>query len=130
MGVGTPEDLIEAVARGVDMFDCVIPTRNGRTGGAFTSRGKLNIRNARFADATGPLDPDCECSVCRRYSLGYLRHLYQAGEMNASILISHHNLAFFLDTMRSLRQSITSGTFSSFRNDFLNKLQENQETAV
>src|SRR5215203_2952787 len=130
MGVGTPEDLVEAVARGVDMFDCVIPTRNGRTGSAFTSRGKLNIRNAKFADDAGPLDPDCHCSVCSRYSLAYLRHLYQAGEMSAATMISHHNLAFFLDTMRAVRQSITSGTFSRFRKEFLNKLQENQETAV
>ncbi len=130
MGVGTPEDLIEGVARGVDMFDCVIPTRNGRTGSAFTSRGKLNIRNAKFADASGPLDPDCECSVCRRYSLAYLRHLYQSGEMSAATLISHHNLAFFLDTMRRVRQSITSGTFSRFQREFLNKLQENQEADV
>jgi len=130
MGVGTPEDLIVAVARGVDMFDCVIPTRNGRTGSAFTSRGKLNIRNARFADDPNPLDPDCGCSVCRRYSLGYLRHLYQAGEMSAATMISHHNLAFFLDTMRGVRQSITSGTFSRFRREFLNKLQENQEAGV
>jgi queuine tRNA-ribosyltransferase len=130
MGVGTPEDLIEAVARGVDMFDCVIPTRNGRTGSAFTSRGKLNIRNAKFADDPGPLDPDCGCSVCRRYSLAYLRHLYQAGEMSAATMISHHNLAFFLDTMRGVRQSITSGTFSRFRREFLNKLQENQEADV
>jgi queuine tRNA-ribosyltransferase len=130
MGVGTPEDLVEAVARGVDMFDCVIPTRNGRTGSAFTSRGKLNIRNARFIDDPNPIDPDCSCSVCRRYSLAYLRHLYQAGEMSASTLISHHNVAFFLDTMRSVRQSIKSGTFSSFRREFLTKLQENQETRV
>ncbi|HUR98654.1 MAG TPA: tRNA guanosine(34) transglycosylase Tgt [Pyrinomonadaceae bacterium] len=130
MGVGTPEDLVEAVARGVDMFDCVIPTRNGRTGSAFTSRGKLNIRNAKFADDSGPLDPACGCSVCRRYSLAYLRHLYQAGEMSAATLISHHNLAFFLDTMRAVRQSITSGTFSRFRREFLNKLQENQEADV
>jgi len=121
---------LEAVARGVDMFDCVIPTRNGRTGSAFTSRGKLNIRNARFADDPNPLDPDCGCSVCRRYSLGYLRHLYQAGEMSAATMISHHNLAFFLDTMRGVRQSITSGTFSRFRREFLNKLQENQEAGV
>ena len=130
MGVGTPEDLIEGVARGVDMFDCVIPTRNGRTGSAFTSRGKLNIRNARFAADPGPLDPNCGCSVCVRYSLGYLRHLYQSGEMSAATLISHHNLAFFLDTMRAVRQSITSGTFSRFRREFLNKLQENQEADV
>ncbi len=130
MGVGTPEDLVEAVARGVDMFDCVIPTRNGRTGSAFTSRGKLNIRNARFVDDPNPLDPNCSCSVCRRYSLAYLRHLYQAGEMSAATMISHHNVAFFLDTMRAVRQSITSGTFPRFRQEFLAKLQENQETSV
>jgi queuine tRNA-ribosyltransferase len=130
MGVGTPEDLVEAVARGVDLFDCVIPTRNGRTGSAFTSRGKLNIRNSRFVDDPRPLDADCECSVCTRYSRSYLRHLYQSGEMSAATLISHHNLAFFLDTMRRVRQSITSGTFSRFRREFLSKLQENQEAAV
>ncbi|MEP6789602.1 MAG: tRNA guanosine(34) transglycosylase Tgt [Acidobacteriota bacterium] len=130
MGVGTPEDLIEAVNCGVDMFDCVIPTRNGRTGSAFTSRGKLNIRNSKFAKDAGPLDPDCGCSVCRRYSLGYLRHLYQAGEMNASIMISHHNVAFFLDTMRRARQAIGSSTFQTFRKDFLEKLKENDAGGV
>jgi queuine tRNA-ribosyltransferase len=130
MGVGTPEDLVEAVHRGVDMFDCVMPTRNGRTGGVFTSSGKLNIRNARFANDAEPLDPECECSVCRRYSRAYLRHLYQSGEMLAAIMISHHNLAFFLDTMHRVRQSIKSGTFSRFRVEFLNKLQENETTGV
>ena len=84
MGVGTPEDLVEAVYRGVDMFDCVMPTRNGRTGGVFTWQGKLNIRNAKFITDDSPLDPECSCSVCRRYSRGYLRHLYQAGEMLAA----------------------------------------------
>src|SRR3954453_16788041 len=82
MGVGTPEDLLEAVGRGVDMFDCVVPTRNGRPGGVFTLRGKITIANAWFTLDDCPLDPECECSVCRAYSLGYLRHLYQAGEMN------------------------------------------------
>jgi queuine tRNA-ribosyltransferase len=130
MGVGTPEDLIEAINCGVDMFDCVIPTRNGRTGGAFTSRGKLNIRNARFALDNGPLDPDCGCSVCTRYSLGYLRHLYQAGEMTAPILISHHNLSFFLDVMKRARSAIASGSYSAFRYDFLAGLKENDESAV
>jgi queuine tRNA-ribosyltransferase len=119
MGVGTPEDLIESVARGVDMFDCVLPTRNGRTGQAFTSRGKLNIKNARWAEDTRPLDENCECSVCRRHSRAYLRHLYQTGEMLASILLTHHNLAFFLDTMRRVRQSIRSGDFTRFRREFL-----------
>jgi queuine tRNA-ribosyltransferase len=130
MGVGTPEDLVEAVYRGVDMFDCVMPTRNGRTGGAFTSRGKLNIRNAKFARDSEPLDSECGCSVCRRYSRAYLRHLYQAGEMLAPVLISHHNLAFFLDTMRKVRQSIKFGTFGQFRKDFLSKLQENATAGV
>ncbi len=119
MGVGTPEDLVEAVARGVDMFDCVLPTRNGRTGQAFTSVGKLNIKNARFARDTRPLDENCECSVCRRHTRAYLRHLYLAGEMLGSILLSHHNLAFFLDTMRRVRQSIRSGDFTRFRREFL-----------
>ncbi len=105
MGVGTPEDLIEAVYRGIDMFDCVLPTRNGRTGSAFVSSGKLNIRNAKFAKDTEPLDFDCPCSVCKRYSKAYIRHLYQTGEMLAAILISHHNLAFFLDTMRKVREA-------------------------
>ena len=126
MGVGTPEDLIEAISHGVDMFDCVMPTRNGRTGSVFTSRGKLNIRNARFASDSSPLDDDCECSVCRRYSRAYLRHLYQAGEMTAATLISHHNLAFYLDTMHRVRQSIKSGEFSRFKKDFLTRLSEGE----
>ena len=124
MGVGTPEDLIEAVFRGVDMFDCVIPTRNGRTGTAFTSHGKINIRNARFATDSEPLDASCECSVCRRHSRAYLRHLYQTGEMLAAILITHHNLAFFLDTMKRVRHSIRLGTFGKFRQDFLQQINE------
>ncbi len=130
MGVGTPEDLLEAVSRGVDMFDCVMPTRNGRTGSAFSSNGRLNIRNAKFAADSEPLDANCPCSVCRRYSRSYLRHLYQAGEMNASILISHHNLAFFLDLMRQVRQSIKSGTFSQFRSEFLSRSRDNAEAGV
>lgn len=130
MGVGTPEDLIEAVNSGVDMFDCVIPTRNGRTGSAFTSRGKLNIRNAKFAQDSGPLDPECECSVCSRYSLGYLRHLYQAGEMTASIMISHHNLSFFMQTMNKAREAIRTSAFQAFRKEFLSKLTENDVNSV
>ena len=130
MGVGTPEDLLEAISHGVDMFDCVLPTRNGRTGGAFTSYGKINIRNARFIDDDRPLDPDCACSVCGRYSRAYLRHLYQAGEMAAATLISHHNLAFYLSTMRLVREAIAGGTFFAFKNSFLEKLAENREPGV
>ncbi|HEX3560544.1 MAG TPA: tRNA guanosine(34) transglycosylase Tgt [Pyrinomonadaceae bacterium] len=119
MGVGTPEDLVESVARGVDMFDCVMPTRNGRNGQAFTSRGKLNIKNARWAADARPLDDACACAVCRRHSRAYLRHLFMSGEMLAAVLLSHHNLAFFLDTMRRVRQAIRSGEFTRFRREFL-----------
>lgn len=127
MGVGTPEDLVEAVARGVDMFDCVLPTRNGRTGQAFTSKGKLNIKNAQWINDSRPLDESCRCLVCRRHSRAYLRHLYIAGEMLASILLTHHNLAFFLDTMRGVRQSIRSGDFPKFRREFTERLGANGE---
>ncbi len=122
MGVGTPEDLIEAIARGIDMFDCVLPTRNGRNGQAFTSRGRLNIKNARYADDQQPLDEACKCSVCRRHTRAFLRHLYQCGEMLASILLTHHNLAFFLDTMRRVRQAIRSGQFANFRREYTEQL--------
>jgi queuine tRNA-ribosyltransferase len=124
MGVGTPEDLVEGVARGVDMFDCVIPTRNGRTGQAFTSAGKVNIKNAQWAIDTRPLDEKCGCAVCRRHSRAYLRHLYLAGEILAAVLITHHNLAYFLDTMERVRQSIRSGDFPRFRQEFLYKSLE------
>jgi queuine tRNA-ribosyltransferase len=127
MGVGTPEDLIESVARGVDMFDCVLPTRNGRNGQAFTSSGKLNIKNARFATDTRPLDERCACSVCGRHSRAFIRHLYLAGEMLASILLTHHNLAFFLDTMRRVRQAIRSGQFAKFRREFTEQLNSGLE---
>jgi queuine tRNA-ribosyltransferase len=125
MGVGTPEDLVEAVSHGIDMFDCVLPTRNGRTGQAFTSRGKINVKNAQWTLDTRPLDELCKCSVCRRHSRAYLRHLYMSGEMLASILLTHHNLAFFLDTMRRVRQSIRSGDFTKFRREFTEELNAN-----
>jgi queuine tRNA-ribosyltransferase len=118
MGVGTPADLLQGVALGVDMFDCVLPTRNGRNGQAFTSRGKVNIKNAHWTTDMRRLDEACDCSVCRRHSRGYLRHLYMSGEMLAGILLTHHNLAFFLDTMRRVRQSIRSGKFTQFRQEF------------
>lgn len=127
MGVGTPQDLLDAVARGIDMFDCVMPTRNGRTGQAFTVRGKLNIKNARFAQDQGPLDEQCKCSVCLRHSRAYLRHLYLSGEMLASILLTHHNLAFFLDTMRRVRQAIRSGQFTKFHREYTAQLNSGLE---
>jgi queuine tRNA-ribosyltransferase len=127
MGVGTPEDLVEAVARGVDMFDCVLPTRNGRTGQAYTSRGRLSIKNARFATDLRPLDESCACSVCRRHTRAYLRHLYRSGEMLAGVLLTHHNLAFFLDTMRRVRQAIRSGDFMRFRREFVGQIDSGVE---
>jgi len=127
MGVGTPEDLIEGVSLGVDMFDCVLPTRNGRNGQAFTQLGKLNIKNARWAEDVRPLDESCHCSVCLRHARAYLRHLYLSGEMLASILLTHHNLAFFLDTMRRVRQSIRSGKFTQFRREFTDQLNSGIE---
>ena len=133
MGVGTPENLIEAVSCGIDMFDCVLPTRNGRTGQAFTSRGKVNIKNSQWAVDTKPLDESCRCSVCTRHSRAYVRHLYLSGEMLASVLITHHNLAFFLDTMRRVRQAIRSGDFTNFRREFtegLNAREQASELAV
>jgi queuine tRNA-ribosyltransferase len=119
MGAGTPEDLVECVARGIDMFDCVMPTRHARNGQLFTSRGRINIRNARHAEDDGPLDPDCGCYTCRRHSRAYLRHVFMAGEMTAAALNTLHNLSFYLDTMQRIRDAIAFRTFDSFRLDFL-----------
>jgi queuine tRNA-ribosyltransferase len=115
MGVGTLEDLIEGAARGIDMFDCVLPTRNARNGQLFTRRGRLSIRNARFRDDPRPPDPDCPCPTCRSASRAYLRHLHLAGEMTAAILMTVHNLFVYLDMMRSIRQSIRLCRFEEFR---------------
>ncbi|MFN6955920.1 MAG: tRNA guanosine(34) transglycosylase Tgt [Acetobacteraceae bacterium] len=111
MGVGTPSDLVGAVRRGIDMFDCVMPTRSGRTGRAYTRRGVLNIRNARHADDDGPLDPDCGCPACRRHSRAYLHHLFKAGEMLGPMLLTWHNIQYYQDLMAELRAAILSGTF-------------------
>jgi len=119
MGVGTPEDLIEAVARGVDMFDCVLPTRNARNGQLFTRRGRLSIRNARYRDDPRPPDPDCPCPTCRTASRAYLRHLHRSGEMTAATLMTLHNLFFYLDIMEGLRQSIRLCRFEEYRRDTL-----------
>ena len=122
MGVGTPQDLIEGVARGIDMFDCVLPTRNARNGQLFTSRGRLSIRNARHRADPAPPDPDCACLTCRTVSRAYLRHLHMAGEMSAATLATVHNLSFYLDTLRKLRQSIRLGRFEEYRQDTLRAL--------
>jgi queuine tRNA-ribosyltransferase len=119
MGVGTPEDLVECVSRGIDMFDCVLPTRNARNGQLFTSQGRVNIKNARYAEDESPLDPECGCYTCRRHSRAYLRHLYMAGEMSSGALNTLHNLSFYLDTMRRIRDAIAFRTFEKFRQEFL-----------
>jgi queuine tRNA-ribosyltransferase len=119
MGAGTPQDLVECVARGIDMFDCVLPTRNARNGQLFTSEGRLNIGNARYAEDDGPVDPQCGCYTCRHHSRAYLRHLFMAGEMSAGALNTLHNLSFYLDTMRRIRDAIAFRTFDSFRQGFL-----------
>jgi queuine tRNA-ribosyltransferase len=121
MGVGTPIDLVECVARGVDMFDCVMPTRNARNGQLFTSEGPLNIKNAQFAEDDGPADPACNCYTCRNFSRAYLRHLSMAGEMTGGTLNTLHNLSFYLDTMRRIREAIAFGTFEEFRQGFHHK---------
>jgi queuine tRNA-ribosyltransferase len=118
MGVGRPEDIVGAVQRGVDMFDCVMPTRSGRTGLAFTRRGELNMRNARHADDTGPIDPDCTCPACRNYSRGYFHHLIKAKEMLGPMLLTWHNLHYYQEVMQGLRGAIEAGTLDKFVDDF------------
>jgi len=119
MGTGTPEDLVQCVARGIDMFDCVMPTRNARNGQLFTSEGRINIKNARYAEDDRPLDEACDCYTCRTHSRAYLRHLFMAGEMTAGTLNTLHNLSFYLDTMRRIRHAIAFNTFEKFRQEFL-----------
>jgi queuine tRNA-ribosyltransferase len=121
MGVGTPEDLVEGVDRGIDMFDCVMPTRNARNGTFFTSFGKLVIRNSRYERDRDPLDPNCRCYTCRTFSRAYLRHLFNAGEVLALRLGTIHNLTFYLDLMCQIRSSIELGRFREFKREFLAK---------
>jgi queuine tRNA-ribosyltransferase len=118
MGSGMPDDLIECVARGIDLFDCVLPTRNARNGQLITRHGTLSIKNARYAEDRQPPDPACGCYTCRHFSRAYLRHLYIAGEMTAATLNTVHNLYFYLDTMRSIRDAIMLGAFERLRSEF------------
>src|SRR3954449_10648135 len=122
MGTGTPQDLVESVARGIDLFDCVLPTRNARNGQLFTSVGRINIKNARYAEDDRPPDPACGCYTCRTCSRAYLRHLYVANEINAATLNTLHNLNFYLDTLRRIRDAIVFRRFESFRIAFLESL--------
>ncbi len=121
MGVGTPEDLVEGVDRGIDMFDCVMPTRNARNGTFFTASGKVVIRNAQYERDEQPIDPECRCSTCRSFTRAYLRHLFNAGEVLALRLGTIHNLFFYLELMRNVRASIQEGVFREFKKRFLAK---------
>jgi queuine tRNA-ribosyltransferase len=123
MGVGTPENLVEAVARGADLFDCVMPTRNARNGVLFTNFGKLSIKQNRYRADDSPIDPECDCSVCRRFSRAYLRHLYQSNEILASVLNTWHNLYYYLQLMRRVREAIETGAFGLFRDEFHRRRQ-------
>jgi queuine tRNA-ribosyltransferase len=116
MGVGKPDDLVGAVARGIDLFDCVIPTRSGRTAQAFTRRGTVNLRNARHIDDARPLDEDCACSACRDYSRAYLHHLVRANEILGSMLLTQHNLRYYQDLMAGMRDAIAQGRFADYAN--------------
>jgi len=118
MGVGKPDDLVGAVERGIDMFDCVLPTRSGRNGQAFTWSGPLNMRNARHAEDTGPLDERCGCSVCANYSRAYIHHLQKSGEILGAMLVTEHNLFFYQALMRTMRDAIAGGRFTQFAADF------------
>ncbi|HSH01299.1 MAG TPA: tRNA guanosine(34) transglycosylase Tgt [Anaerolineae bacterium] len=119
MGVGTPEDLVNAVWRGIDIFDCVLPTRLARHNSAFVYGGRLNLRNAQFARDPEPISPDCTCYTCQNFTRAYLRHLIKANEILGHILLSTHNIHFLLDLMRHIRQQIAAGTFSTFAQDYL-----------
>jgi len=127
IGVGTPENLVEAVARGADLFDCVMPTRNARNGVLFTSFGKVIIKQARYRDDPGPIDPACDCMVCRRYSRAYLRHLYQSNEILASVLNTWHNLYYYLQLMWRIREALDAGSFAAFRADFYRRREATGE---
>jgi queuine tRNA-ribosyltransferase len=119
MGVGSPEDIVEGVARGIDIFDCALPTRVARNGALFTGEGRINIRKAAYRKMDAPIDPACDCSTCRTFSAAYLSHLFRSDELLGLRLATVHNLRFIANLMDRIRSSILDGTFSSFRGDFL-----------
>jgi queuine tRNA-ribosyltransferase len=127
MGVGTPRDLLHAVGSGLDMFDCVLPSRNARNGTIYTSLGTVRIRNARYKSDTAPLDPNCSCSTCRNFSKSYLRHLHQSNEILAAVLSTIHNLHFFLDLMSRARTAIAKGSFLEFRTQELERWRSGED---
>jgi queuine tRNA-ribosyltransferase len=121
MGVGRPEDLVECVRAGIDLFDCVMPTRNARNGQLFTSQGKINIKNRRYAEDAGPLDPNCRCETCRKYSRAYLRHLFVCGELLSARLNTIHNLSYYLSLMQEMRSAILENRFDDWAKSFYTK---------
>jgi queuine tRNA-ribosyltransferase len=127
MGVGTPENLVEAVNRGADLFDCVMPTRNARNGVLFTNFGRLSIKQNRYREDQQPVDSACSCMVCQRFSRAYLRHLYQSNEILASVLNTLHNLYYYQQLMRRMREAIEAGTFAQFRAGFYRSRQATGE---
>lgn len=124
MGVGTPIDILDAVQRGIDMFDCVLPTRNARNAQVFTSLGVLNLRNAKFAEDFGPIDPDCDCPVCARHTRAYIKHLFKANEILGPRLTTYHNLYFYHRLMANIRAAIRAGRFADFRDDFKRRYRQ------
>lgn len=129
MGLGQPEDILEAVERGFDMFDCVLPTRCGRNGTAYTSVGRLNIKSAAYTKDFGPIDPECSCAVCRRYYCAYLRHLIKSDEILASRLLTYHNLSFYHQLMADIRAAIAEGRFAAFKSQLLERLKLRSRTS-
>lgn len=128
MGVGTPEDLLDGVERGIDMFDCVQPTRIARHGTAYTSRGRVNIKRAEYAEDFSPLDPECTCYTCMNFTKAYLRHLYKAEEILSSVLLSQHNITFLVRLMEKAREAILSNTFDSFKKNQLKALHNSEKS--
>jgi queuine tRNA-ribosyltransferase len=121
MGVGKPDDIVEAVVRGIDMFDCVLPTRSGRTGQAFTADGPLNMRNARFAEDTDPIEPECPCPACTKFERAYVHHLVKSGEILGAMLMTQHNLWFYQRLMQGLRDAIAGQRLEAFAREFLGR---------
>lgn len=126
MGVGTPEDLIDAVIRGIDMFDCVLPTRLGRNGSLYTSQGRINIKNNKYIEEFTPVDPECNCWCCKNYTAAYLRHLYKCEEILASRLATYHNLYFYKNLMEQIRKAIAEERLLEFRKEFLSKYRKHK----
>ncbi len=127
MGAGTPDDLIDAVGRGIDMFDCVIPTREGRNGALYTRRGRINIYNARFRDDAGPIDPSCSCYACRTFSRSYIRHLYRAGEILGPRMGTLHNIHFYVGLASEMEEAVMEGRFGAWRSSFLTAYHSEKE---